>query len=74
MGRIKSTMVKRAANQLLKEENIFDETFEHNKNLLKGSMPSKSIRNKIAGYLARLKRAEKKPPKKPAEETSKTQE
>jgi len=56
MGRIKSTMVKRAANQLMKEENIFNDSFEHNKNLLMGSMPSKSIRNKIAGYIARLKR------------------
>jgi ribosomal protein S17E len=56
MGRIKSTMVKRAASSLLKEENIFNDSFEHNKNLLKGSMPSKSIRNKIAGYLARLKK------------------
>jgi small subunit ribosomal protein S17e len=59
MGRIKSLMVKRAAKQMLDGENDFDETFEKNKKLLGNTMPSKSIRNKIAGYIARLKRAEK---------------
>jgi ribosomal protein S17E len=59
MGRIKSLMVKRAAKQLLDGENEFDGTFEKNKKLLGRTMPSKSIRNKIAGYIARLKKAEK---------------
>jgi ribosomal protein S17E len=54
MGRIKSTMVKRAANQLLDEENDFNDSFDHNKLVLKDTMPSKPIRNKIAGYIARL--------------------
>jgi ribosomal protein S17E len=58
MGRIKSLMVKRAAKQLLESENVFNETFERNKNVLGNTMPSKPIRNKIAGYLARLKKAE----------------
>jgi len=61
MGRIKSTMVKRAAEQLLEGENAFDETFENNKRKLGSTMPSKPIRNKIAGYIARLKKAEKSP-------------
>ncbi|MEI6731253.1 MAG: 30S ribosomal protein S17e [archaeon] len=56
MGRIKSLMVKRASKQLLQGENSFDETFERNKKLLGSTMPSKPIRNKIAGYIARLKR------------------
>ena len=52
-------MVKRAARQLLNGENDFNDSFEHDKKLLGNTMPSKPIRNKIAGYIARLKRAEK---------------
>ncbi len=59
MGRIKSKLVKRTANSLLNEENKFNHTFENNKNILKGLMPSKKIRNQIAGYLARQKKREK---------------
>ena len=55
MGRIKSLMVKRAAKQLLdKEELKFTGKFDDNKKILSSTMPSKSVRNKIAGYLARL--------------------
>jgi len=54
MGRIKSKLVKRTANAMLKEENVFTAEFEDNKNILKGSMPSKKIRNQIAGYIARI--------------------
>lgn len=54
MGRIKSLMVKRAAKQLLEGENLFNDTFEQNKKILGNTMPSKSTRNKIAGYIARL--------------------
>jgi len=56
MGRIKSVLIKRTAKQLLKEENSFSEDFDRNKKILGDSMPSKSVRNKIAGYIARLKR------------------
>ncbi len=71
MGRIKQTMVKRTAENLMKESIDFDTTFEHNKRILGRTMPSKKIRNKIAGYVARLKRAELQPRKirqKPTEE------
>jgi len=61
MGRIKSLMVKRAAKQMLKEENLFNESFDNDKGLLRGTMPSKSVRNKIAGYIARLKKMQSKP-------------
>lgn len=48
-------MVKRAALQLLREENaVFTSSFEHNKRILGNLMPSKPIRNKVAGYIARL--------------------
>jgi len=53
MGRIKSQMVKRTAKQVI-TEGIFCESFDKNKKVLKNTMPSKPIRNKIAGYLARL--------------------
>ena len=58
MGRIKIAMVKRATFELLRQDINFSESFEENKKLLKDTMPSKKIRNKIAGYIARLKRAE----------------
>lgn len=55
MGRIKSAMVKRAARQLMKSSpELFTEKFNHNKKTLGSTMPSKPVRNKIAGYLARL--------------------
>jgi ribosomal protein S17E len=56
-------MVKKAAKQLLASELGFNESFEQNKKILSSTMPSKPIRNKIAGYMARLKKMEKKPKK-----------
>lgn len=54
MGRIKSTMVKKAAKQLIDSEHSFTNSFEHNKKIIGNLMPSKPIKNKIAGYIARL--------------------
>lgn len=54
MGRIKSTIVKKTAKQFVASESVFNDSFEHNKKLLGSLMPSKPIRNKIAGYIARL--------------------
>jgi len=59
MGRIKSTLVKRTTRILLKDENSFSESFERDKKMLGNTMPSKKVRNKIAGYIARLKKREK---------------
>ena len=56
MGRIKSKLVKRTSHLLLKEENQFNGNFEDNKKFLTSLTPSKKIRNKIAGYIARLKK------------------
>ncbi len=47
-------MIKRAAKQLLEGEHKFNDSFEHNKNILRGTLPSKPIANKVAGYIARL--------------------
>jgi len=59
MGRIKSALIKRTARTLIKEESKFNDNFDHNKRILNNSMPSKSLRNKIAGYITRVKRIEK---------------
>ena len=60
MGRIKSALIKRTARNLSKGENKFDETFENNKKLLGSSMPSKRLRNGIAGYITRMNMNSKK--------------
>lgn len=54
MGRIKSTLIKKTAIQLLASEHNFTSDFTHNKKVLGNTMPSKSLRNKIAGYISRL--------------------
>jgi len=58
MGRIKSTIIKKTARQLIEKKVPFTTDFDYNKKILKDTMPSKSIRNKIAGYIARLVRAQ----------------
>lgn len=63
MGRIKSTMVKKTAKKLMDTEGYFTESFEENKKALAGTMPSKPIRNKVAGYISRLVRMKKAGPK-----------
>lgn len=61
MGRIKSKVVKRTAKTLFNEEgNVFTDKFEDNKKTLVGLMPSKKVRNQIAGYITRLKRMKDK--------------
>ena len=59
MGCVKSALIKRTARKLLKEENVFSEDFGKNKKILGNTMPSKRLRNKIAGYISRLKRQKK---------------
>jgi len=56
MGRIKPTLVKRTSRQLLEQSSeSFGKTFEENKKALGSTLSSKKMRNKIAGYIARLK-------------------
>ena len=59
MGKIKSKLVKRTAKTLIGKGIEFDEDFEKNKKVLGQEMPSKKIRNQMAGYLSRIKRQEK---------------
>jgi ribosomal protein S17E len=59
MAGIKSALVKRTSRQLMEKDLPFEEDFDTNKKLLAGTLPSKKVRNKIAGYLVRLKKIER---------------
>jgi small subunit ribosomal protein S17e len=57
MGRIKQTYLKRVAKKLLKEyPDVFTAEFQDNKKKVAShtDITSKSIRNKIAGYITRV--------------------
>ena len=64
MGKIKTRLIKRTAETLMKEDLGFSEDFEKNKRILGKEMPSKKVRNQIAGYVARVKEREKRKEKK----------
>jgi len=56
MGRIKSKLIKRTTRQLIDStDESFGKTFEENKKALGSTLSSKKMRNKIAGYIARVK-------------------
>ncbi len=58
MGRIKSSLIKRTAKTLVKENSSLNSDFGDNKKMLEDyKLPDKGTRNKIAGYIVRLKRA-----------------
>lgn len=73
MGRIKSLMIKKASKQLIKiDKERFNTSFEDNKKALGTDMlPSKSTRNKVAGFIGRLNRTEKEVAIKEAKRKSK---
>lgn len=57
MGRIKSALVKRTSRQLIeKTPEVFGSEFYGNSKALGRTMPSKRIRNMIAGYITRIKK------------------
>jgi small subunit ribosomal protein S17e len=61
MGRIKTALVKRITKELIKAHGSqFTTNFEQNKAVLNevSNMPSKKIRNVVAGYTTRLKQEE----------------
>jgi small subunit ribosomal protein S17e len=64
MGKIKSRLIKRTANTFLKRGINFDEAFEKNKKIIGTVLPSKKIRNQVAGYLSRLQKRKNKKEKK----------
>jgi len=57
MGRIKTALVKRTGKGLLDAtHDIFSSDFGHNKKVIGSTMPSKRLRNRIAGYVTRIKK------------------
>lgn len=60
MGKIKSKQVKRSLHQLMNAGIDMTEDFETNKKILGQEMPSKKMRNKMAGYATRFKKEEAK--------------
>ena len=63
MGRVRTAMIKKMAMMLLeKYGDKFTDNFEENKKLLKEilTIPSKKIRNVLAGYITELKSKSKK--------------
>ncbi|HTZ41724.1 MAG TPA: 30S ribosomal protein S17e [Candidatus Omnitrophota bacterium] len=60
MGKIKTKLIKKTSVVLNKKDIPFSESFDYNKKILGNTMPSKKIRNQIAGFLARIKRRESK--------------
>ena len=59
MGKIKSKLIKRSAEELVKRGIEFTGDFKRNKRILGNTMPSKRIRNMIVGYIARIKKRQK---------------
>jgi len=62
MGRIKTTLVKRTAKKLISNhKDKFHKDFEKNKKIIKdfADIPSKKLRNVIAGYITRLMKQSK---------------
>jgi ribosomal protein S17E len=60
MGKIKSKQVRRYANEMMAEGVEFSENFEKNKKILGKEMPSKKMRNQMAGHLSRHMKQKKK--------------
>jgi ribosomal protein S17E len=53
MGKIKSKQVKRSVQELVDSGIELSKDFEMNKKILGSEMPSKKMRNKMAGYASR---------------------
>lgn len=58
MGKIKSKQVKASSQEIMRNGIEFTEDFEKNKRVLGREMPSKKMRNQMAGYLSRYKTKE----------------
>ena len=58
MGKIKSKVVKRTAEELVRRGINFTTDFQKNKEIIGNTMPSRKIRNQFAGYVVRKTRVE----------------
>ena len=59
MGKIKSKLIRRTAKELVSRGIVFTDTFEKNKKILGNTLPSKKIRNQIAGLMTKTVKMEK---------------
>jgi len=59
MGKIKSKLVRRTAKKLTEINHDFTGQFEQNKRILGNSIPSRKLRNQIAGLIGKMKKREK---------------
>ena len=59
MGKIKSKLVRRTANNLMEKDLDFSDSFDENKKILGNNLPSKKIRNQLAGLIGKIKKQEK---------------
>lgn len=62
VGRIRPALIKKISTRLVNENpDLFTTDFEHNKQVLKdlNLIPSKKIRNKVAGYIVRTLKKKK---------------
>jgi len=63
MGKVRINVVKRTARKLLATyPDLFKRDFEHNKKIVNEliEVPSKKLRNQIAGYITHLKKVEER--------------
>lgn len=77
MGKVRIGKVKSISNELvLKYGNVFTTDFEENKTLVQQytDITSKRLKNRVAGYITRLKVNEKKREEAEAEEAEKVEE
>ncbi|MFQ5531378.1 MAG: 30S ribosomal protein S17e, partial [Candidatus Nanoarchaeia archaeon] len=52
MGKIKTKLIKRTGESLSEKGIAFSEDFGKNKKILGKEMPSKKVRNQLAGYIS----------------------
>ncbi len=60
MGKTKSKSIRRTAKTLIEKGIDFEDNFEDNKKILGRNMPSKRVRNQMAGFLTRTTKQQKK--------------
>ena len=59
MGKIKSKLVRRTAKEIVSRGVVFTDAFAENKKILGNILPSKKIRNQMAGLAAKTVKMEK---------------
>ena len=59
MGKTKSKSIRRTARTFLEKGVEFTDEFRDNKKILGKTMPSRQLKNQMAGFLTRTKKQEK---------------